>query len=1246
MKNLMKKSLSILLCVILALSSASFAVAGELPDDAPDGIETPYDNADENGLDEPSLEAGDAEPEEQDDPDAEAPEGAEAFSGPEETEESAEGFDFPGLPAEYILSADEKALKQEVVSFGVLDSFAYTIAGEDYVDGEVLFITDSPEYAAMVAEAYGGELSVYDNEVAIITLPEGASTFDAVAAAANPGVNMPAVFPNFIYWLPEPVEEHEKASRDAGVFAYESAPKKQFWSEDFKDPLLQKPNDGTDAYQWFHDAIGSFSAWGTTMGAGVTVAVLDTGVQSNHPDLTPVLTGANTLTGTTTTATDDSTGHGTHVAGIIAARANNIGGRGVAPLASILPVKVLGDDGSGTTAGIIRGIKWVINEDGGSRRADVINMSLGGYYFDVEYMRATAEAIRSGIVIVAAAGNDGNNNRCMPADYPGVVCVASTDMAGQRSCFSNYGPQVTIAAPGSSIRSTVPTSSYGVKSGTSMATPVVAGAVALYISQMPQKPQNEKDVAAVVNALKKYATAAGSPQIGKIVNVGAMFDAATVTPTFAVYSGGSLVTDIKALIPNSCTLRITGSNFIVYTVDGSAPAIKDGLVTNGTAVKNDIANISLSSLPAGKVTVKALCVNGQGKAGKVATFSITTYGDTPGAGGMSAISGPKYLAAGKSAKYSATVLATAGSGTSKSIRWEIGEVNEVGANIKSDGTLLIPASAESGKKVVIVASSANNTTCNSVFTVTVQYLIQSVSVALPSAVTKLVVGSPAGYTESATMSLNVAFSEGGGNSTDAAAGYVTWSSSNAKVATVDAKGFVKAVGSGKVTITAKAVDGSGKSGSVAINCELPATGVMITGSTAQRTANSSLTLKAATIPAKPTTGGVVWSVNTDYGVGISTSGKLTIPSGVPVGHNISVTAASKDGYGALGTVNIAVVGSKASSVVITPSNDFGRVTYKNYNIVSAVTLFTLNPPTTTDFDVAAGDSYSAPAWTLDESKIEFTGYAGGNAVVWSSSNNSVAFVDEYGEVKAVGAGKATVTCAASDGSGKKASFTVNVLVPASSAWVQGKGALSAYSTPSLAFGKSLQMVAKLSSAYGKVSNTKVKWTVQMYRLSGSTPIRAGDLDRYASVSASGKLSINKQLLKLWDNDYPYDYFASLTATALDGSGVKGSAEVDLCPAATKIQFGKKKMDLQLGDDWYVYLYSNCYYDDFIVTSSNPKVAAVCPGGKRVSYVGYNSAMRLYQYAVLVAPLTRGKFTIKAVVNDGSGKSATAAITVK
>lgn len=221
-------------------------------------------------------------------------------------------------------------------------------------------------------------------------------------------------------------------------------------------------------------------AWAVTRGTGATVAVVDTGVDVTHPDLVGgTAAGWDWVEGDA--IPQDAHGHGTHVAGTIAARAENgIGVAGVAPEAVVMPLRVLGADGSGTTADVAAAFAYA-----GGQGVDVVNASLGGG----GYSQAMADAIQGapGTLFVVAAGNDGTDNDVSPM-YPcniaasNIVCVAATTRADAIASFSNRGAtSVDLGAPGSSIYSTLP-GGYGWMSGTSMATPHVAGAAALLAS--------------------------------------------------------------------------------------------------------------------------------------------------------------------------------------------------------------------------------------------------------------------------------------------------------------------------------------------------------------------------------------------------------------------------------------------------------------------------------------------------------------------------------------------------------------------------------------------------------------------------------------------------------------------------------------------------------------------------------------------------------------------------------------------
>jgi len=191
-------------------------------------------------------------------------------------------------------------------------------------------------------------------------------------------------------------------------------------------------------------------AWGQTLGAGVRVAVLDTGVDFGHPDLPLPVASASFIAGETA---QDGNRHGTHVSGTILGLDNTIGVVGVAPSAQLLIAKVLANSGGGSTDGIIQGMGWAV-----SNQARVINMSLGGGGFSQAFSDACDAALTGGCLVVASAGNSGTSTPNFPASYTGAMSVSAVGFNSSLASFSSFGTTVAITAPGVGILSTVPSS--------------------------------------------------------------------------------------------------------------------------------------------------------------------------------------------------------------------------------------------------------------------------------------------------------------------------------------------------------------------------------------------------------------------------------------------------------------------------------------------------------------------------------------------------------------------------------------------------------------------------------------------------------------------------------------------------------------------------------------------------------------------------------------------------------------------
>ncbi len=249
------------------------------------------------------------------------------------------------------------------------------------------------------------------------------------------------------------------------------------------------PNDPALGNQYALNRINAFTGWGVTQGSKkIVIAVIDTGVQLDHPDLRAKIVGGYDFVDKDSVGSDGH-GHGTHVAGIAAAVTNNkIGIAGACPNCSIMPLRALDNMGEGYTSDIAAGIKYAVDNG-----AHVINLSLGGPY-SYTVVAEVEKAWNKGVFIACAAGNGWTNNpdNAYPAAYEKCFAVASTTKDDTRSDFSNYGSWVDIAAPGGSservqtgvgIYSAWNHGGYEWISGTSMATPYVAGVAGLLASQ-------------------------------------------------------------------------------------------------------------------------------------------------------------------------------------------------------------------------------------------------------------------------------------------------------------------------------------------------------------------------------------------------------------------------------------------------------------------------------------------------------------------------------------------------------------------------------------------------------------------------------------------------------------------------------------------------------------------------------------------------------------------------------------------
>ncbi|MFF2327963.1 MULTISPECIES: S8 family serine peptidase [unclassified Streptomyces] len=338
-----------------------------------------------------------------------------------------------------------------------------TVYGTDAataVSGSYIVMLDQKADKAKLAKEYGGTLTRNYSSAINGFSASGLSLADAKRLAADPAVSK--------------VVQNKKFHIDA---TQENPPS---WGLDRID---QTETAGDDAYTYPDSA-----------GEGVTAYVIDTGVRTTHEEFEGRASSGYDAVDDDDSA-DDGNGHGTHVAGTIAGATY-----GVAKNAKIVAVRVLDDSGSGTTEQVVAGIDWVTAHHEGP---SVANMSLGGGA-DEALDTAVQKAIASGVTFAVAAGNESTDaSESSPARVPEAITVASSTVDDEQSSFSNYGPIVDIYAPGSDITSAWNDSDDGSNtiSGTSMATPHVVGAAAVYLSGHPDATPEE-----VATALTEGAT--------------------------------------------------------------------------------------------------------------------------------------------------------------------------------------------------------------------------------------------------------------------------------------------------------------------------------------------------------------------------------------------------------------------------------------------------------------------------------------------------------------------------------------------------------------------------------------------------------------------------------------------------------------------------------------------------------------------------------------------------------------------
>lgn len=1152
-----------------------------------------------------------------------------------EEDELLEGF--TELPQSYQMSSAQMASKRELAAH--LDDILQLDEGGDYAEGEVVLLVDTQEEAEQVAAAYHAQIEKFEYGVLTLKLSEGDSVVKAMRVAADEQVNLPAVWPNYYVYAfgEEPLMDTASAENTdddlieietteyeletlglAGDAAGESDGL-SYSAAVYTDPYL---SPYYTRYQYHHAVIGSPQAWeaGYT-GSGVKVAVIDTGVNASNTDL-PAVTGVGN------NATRDVSGHGTHVAGIIAASANGQYGVGVAPDAQLYAANALpNEDGSGTIDDSLVAVRAVTGQAGATLTVDVINMSLGSLGYSGPFQQVITAAYNKGVAIFAAAGNDGGNNYNYPACYDNVISIAATDQGNARASFSNYNNKVDLSAPGVSIWSTDAFegtdghATYIEMSGTSMACPVAAGEAAVILSANPAELQGETGgakVDALLELMKKNAIKVGSGMGAGITNLANVFNISMIAekpknPDIVITPDGE---SQKVTVAMSAQSKTT----IYYTINGKNPVFKNGVPDANTVIYTAPFEINDRA----KGDVRAIAVNGSGICSSVVkkTYTLKPYVTDI------IISGVNQVAKGKNIQLSAAVTPTYAA--NKAVTWEIyTEVSgqpgqkidkntdktlKTGVSITNKGKVAASKSAKPGTYIVKVTAkdekkdSAGNvihTPFSTTYAVTVTDAVKVNSVKFTTNKLTLVIPT----VTSSNLVTEAGFEAKQKDGSDVAASEFKWSSNKEDVATVDANGVVTPHKAGRAVITALANDSSGKKATCTITVQQLATGVTITGSGVVGKSKS-ITFKAVVAPADATNKKVTWNLLENgqpvdanrakaIGVSINASGKLSTTKNATPG-TYQIQAVTKDAAAQTAVKEVTVKGGLITKITVTPQT---TTIFRKTNAWGV--------PTETAVDVKVeGSNADLTAYEITSSDAKGSIVTITNDV--KNENGTSSFTIKATEKAA---GKVTVTLKATDGSNKSAKCTINVNNPISGIRIAPSGG----NNECVAKGKSLQLKATLESGYGKISNKKVDWVLATNEQNPRPITSQTDktLKTGMKISTSGKVSASKNAKDGWYNVY---------AIAKDGSA-QAVYYIHVAAPTTRLEVsGFSKGITVMKENWSLALpiVSDTRQGGYSFSSSNPEVISVgiyAQTGQHMEFVTGK----------------KGTATITVKALDGSGK---------
>lgn len=1182
----------------------------------------------------------------------------------EESQKENYADKFSEMPSNYILSSEQREMKYALSAS--MEQFDESQEGKTYVERQVFAFADTREEAEDIADAYCAELIEYDEGVVVLKLTKDTSVGEALTVASDMDNNLPAVYPDYYRYVYGEEVLQEDASLAVAEEEYES---EEVYPdvEQPEEPLLEayaeavqalgEPNMSYDStyYQWQHVNVGSVYAWREGYkGNHIKVAVLDTGVtpsekDSLHCDIqTNKTEDENWL---------DGHGHGTHVAGIIGAKVDGMGGAGIAPEAEIVNVKVMNNKGQGKDSNIIQGINYAKSEN-----VDIINMSLGGIGYNPAVEKVVNQVYESGIAVFVAAGNDGGNNMAYPAALENVICVAAIDNNNQRASFSNYGSWVDLSAPGVGIWSIgISTANNGYKSmsGTSQAAPVAAGEAAVILSakpdQIPKKKSAEK-VDALKRVMQENAAPVGSGMGKGVTKLTKVFHltAAAEKPKAPTIECVDTSNDTAQSL--AITISAQTDMQIFYTTNGKNPVYKNGEAGAGTEQTTYKKTLTVNGETAAKGTVKAMAVSASGAVSpiKSVTWTLKPYVKNI------VISGPVRVEKKKTIQLKAAVAPTYA--TKKDVIWtlqtEDGKPADA-AQIRIDqkkGKITATEQAAVGKYKVIATARDNpdvNTAAKAEYTIeviepntTIQQIVFQDKPLKPLKKV-LWLKQHTSNTEWDTVSLfdyvvakekDPAAKKGTPlkeiTDREALKGRLQWTSSKPTVASVDAAGKVTGKTPGTTTITVKADDNLGKKATFKITVKDAVTKITITsdkdkyGDTEEDyttvAPGRSIALKAQIFPQKPADKRVLWSIAPGAGNDADaedmkhvtihkTSGKVTAKAGAKPGKYI-VTATAADGQSASATKTIAVVGGAISDITLANKADKNVTLY-----TKKVSEEKTNEKKVTVLLKGVKGECDPKAYKITNSNESVVRMS----IIYRPGTTEGIVSSLELQLDAVGNkyGKANIVVAATDGSNKKAAFTVTVkggiskveLVDAQSKRVS-KLTLFRKGTASTAPGTA-ELYARISGSEG--ANT------QAYSVtSNNSLVKVTGVDK-----DTGKISIEAS----WNATGK----ATVTLVATDGSKKKATCTVTIANPVSKISIAPKG-----GNKNYVAkgksLQLQATLESEYGVVSNKKVAWELSGGNNITI---NGSGKISAKKDATGMGSNNYVTVTAKARDGSNVQA-------